>query len=1732
MRSIGKNPSVFSVIGQKLLRGGRLRKRGGAVVSFSPYMADLLGSTSRAAVGGALVLGSTLALSGTAAAQACDPATLVCSGSTTTAVDIVNPTGPITVEADFVANVDIVNAFQVQQYQSGPAVDLTIAGSITSTNGNAVSILDLSTSGVTSIAIEEGAEISGALTSIVASTATDLSISQNGTLESSGSGILAASSKSISVDVGGVIDVDGDGVNLTANGDDGDIDVTVSGEITAGADGIDLASEVEGNVNVAVVEGGVVTAEYNGIQINHTGSGDVSVDVAGELNVGEYGVAITSSAGGTIDVNVSGTIQTSGDYSAILVRTSEAAADINVDLTGTLTADDVEDAAISAIAETAGDILINTGADSSIDGYAEAIEAFHSTSGDITITSAGTLGLDDGAGLDAGIITVHAGSVGNVNVTNDGSITAKYNGIVAGRQGGSGSVTVANNGDIFDAGLGLLAFSNASGNIEVSSAGNIINAANGIMVDHEGIGNVIVNNSGFIGADETRLTGQEPVSGIEVTASGIGNAAITNDGTISGINGNAINATHENLGDLSIVNNDEVSASRNGIFAVHNDLGNLSVSNTDLISGINENAIFGIHSGVGNTELLNSGVIDNSQVGIFAYHEGAGSIVVRNLGGTISDAETGIIAEHHGIGSVAVSNSGDIFGVNTGINLLLTSVSTADVTNTGTISDAEYGIDAFGMSTNIGDVTVLNQGTIRNVGSAINVEYYGRGNVELANESLITDVNSGLYAEHYNVGDVTVRNSGTIGHSYDPETDTDYFADHGIDVIHFGNGDINVTNSGFIRTDYEAIYVEHAGNFGDINITTSATSGTYSYTDDAIYVGTGATGDLVANIAGTVETGGDDYDAIDLEHWGRGDIRGVISADITATGDDARGLEVTHWGTGNIDLIASGTIEAGDDGISVSFGDYYESYDADNMPTGNITLDFSGDIYSGDDGIEAAHYGTGNIDIKVSGTISASDDGITLMNHGTGDASIDVSGTIRADYGIYNYSYGTGDVDITSSGTIHGEYYGISQNRYGDGDTVIASTGTITAGEYSAVYINQSALGLVDVTVHNAANGVSGETGTVEEYASDSTIRIRNNSSAGINLTTTGNVYGSGRLAVELLAAGGLIDVDIAQGSTVGTDGGSSTTAILIGSIQQGNMTSLDIGVAGTLTGSVDLGGTDLSDSSTFVVTSTGTWDSTSGENYFSAGEDSVVINGLWKANNSRNYFDAVEQYGSLPDQFLLALPPVADDHITVGVGGQLDAAGATFDGLEQLTVHGTLNLSDGTVNQVTGTAADILLSNTSTFVVDAGADSLSDTLVTSGVVTLEGGTLSVVHTGTQAPTIGDVYTIIEASEVVGSFNSTEVLSSAFLGWSISQTDETVDLTYEQLRDLEEAGQTPNQIETAGALDTLPASNELVDTLLYAENDAAARAAFDQLTGEIHPGVRTALAEDSRLPRNAVLERLQGPQGSSIWGQVIRSSGESDGNNRLNIAENERNTWGYLLGADVALGDDAAIGVAGAYLNNKMAQPARRASAKADTFHALAYVGARTGNFGIKAGAGYAWGDVRTTRNVQIEDFSDTLKADYNATLFQAFAEAGVRVGVGGGYVEPIAGLTHISATTDAFRETGGAAALTAAKETHTSTISTLGARFSTSAEGAFSVRGMLGWQHNFDGQAPTTRFNFTGSDGFTITGAGQSRDAAAANLEANFKLSDRATLAVGYDGVIGRQHEDHAAKVRIHLAF
>ena len=518
----------------------------------------------------------------------------------------------------------------------------------------------------------------------------------------------------------------------------------------------------------------------------------------------------------------------------------------------------------------------------------------------------------------------------------------------------------------------------------------------------------------------------------------------------------------------------------------------------------------------------------------------------------------------------------------------------------------------------------------------------------------------------------------------------------------------------------------------------------------------------------------------------------------------------------------------------------------------------------------------------------------------------------------------------------------------------------------------------------------------------------------------------------------------------------------------------------------------------------------------------------------------------------LLVNGSIAPSAVTINNGGTLGGTGTV--GSTTVAAGGTLapGASIGTLS----VAGDISFTAGTTYEVEANAAGASDLIDATGTATIDGGTVEVIAApGSYQPST--TYTILAADGgVTGTFDGV-TSNFAFLTPTLAYDADNVFLTLERNGiDFGDIGGTFNQRSTGGAVEPLGTGNPIFDAVVVLDVPAA-RNAFDQLSGEIHASAKGMLADDSRFVRDAALERLRtgfeaaaevpvlaygpGDQGAApadvrrfaVWGQGFGawSSFDSDGN----AAAFERSAGGVLLGADALGGETWRVGLLGGFSRSSFDVEDRASSGDGDSYHLGIYGGVDLGALRLSRGAAHSWHDIETVRTVAFQGFDDMLSASYDAGTTQIFGEAGYAVEAGQFSLEPFAGLAHASVRTDAFVETGDAAALTSAASSTDVTFSTLGVRasadFALGDIGA-TTRGMIGWRHAFGDVTPLSSFAFAGGDAFTIAGVPIAEDAVVLELGLDLGLAPNAMLGIAYSGQIAGNAGDHAAQAKFSLAF
>lgn len=716
-------------------------------------------------------------------------------------------------------------------------------------------------------------------------------------------------------------------------------------------------------------------------------------------------------------------------------------------------------------------------------------------------------------------------------------------------------------------------------------------------------------------------------------------------------------------------------------------------------------------------------------------------------------------------------------------------------------------------------------------------------------------------------------------------------------------------------------------------------------------------------------------------------------------------------------------------------------------------------------------------------------------------------------------------------------------NTFTGGTTISAGTLQIgsggTTGSITGNIVNNSILSFNRSNSFTFSNLISG-TGSIDKRGAGTvTLTAANTYTGGTSVSQgTLRLGASDRLAStgSLFIFGGAT-FDLAGFSqTVGAFGGPGTAAIGTGSLTVGN--NLDRTFQGNLTGS-----------GSFIKQGTGSLTMSGNSSTYTG--TTTVNNGLLAVNGN-----------------------LSNSATTVNTNGTLGGTGT----VGQTTVNGTIapGNSIGTLN-VNGP----YVQNAGSFYnIEVNAAGQSDLINVTGTATINGGTVRVLAgMGAYNPTT--IYTILTSSGArTGTFNGV-TSNFAFLDPSLTYDPNNVYLTLVRNSiDFASVGITPNQKSAGGGLAALGMTNPIVSAALMLTPDQA-RAAFDSVSGEIHPSLHSLMLDESALIRDAILgrQRLNTAQGwtttpaigfadedesalayakktrkakggptwpikaqppviAPIYAAWIQGYGNwtrlnSDGNAATLRATN----GGAIGGIDVTLNNNWRLGVATGGGRTDARVDARASSATIDTFHLAAYGGGRIGDVALRTGAAYSHHDVSTTRTIAFPGFADTATASYGASTSQVFGEAAYGVVRSWVNAEAFANLAYVSVRSDGFTETGGPAALRVVQTTTDATYSTLGLRAQAPIPAigpwAMTARGSLGWQHAYDGTTPVSLMSFaTSPSPFAIAGVPIATDTLLVEAGLDALVHRNAVLTLLYTGRLAADASAHSVRANLAVRF
>jgi outer membrane autotransporter protein len=492
----------------------------------------------------------------------------------------------------------------------------------------------------------------------------------------------------------------------------------------------------------------------------------------------------------------------------------------------------------------------------------------------------------------------------------------------------------------------------------------------------------------------------------------------------------------------------------------------------------------------------------------------------------------------------------------------------------------------------------------------------------------------------------------------------------------------------------------------------------------------------------------------------------------------------------------------------------------------------------------------------------------------------------------------------------------------------------------------------------------------------------------------------------------------------------------------------------------------------------------------------------------------------------------IADSSVVVGANGTLSGIGT----VGATTVAGFL--SGGNAASPAGTLTirgDLALQATATLRTTVTANGMSRVSV-EGDVDIDGSTLKLAVSAVPLQ-VGTSYTILSATgTITGTFGNT-LSDYAFLDPTLDQTTQMISLTLDRNdTTFASVGATPNQRATGGAVEQLGSGNAVYDAVLPLEV-ATARAAFDNLSGEIHATALGTLQAQSEQTRTTLLNRMRNSgwvEGYTPWltGYGAQTHFDGDGN----AAGGSRNSAGIMAGIDRTT-EDARVGLAVGMDKGKISLDDRDSSADLQSFILAGYGQWNYEALRVRGGVAMALHELDVERQIHVSTLNGTAKSSYDGWTAQAFAELGYVLRFGTSEVEPMAGFACGRTDLDGFTEDGaGAANLTSSGGALSGCATTLGLRASHRFDldnGLWiKPRVAVAWTHSFSDETPTLGMAFAGSDTFQIAGIGPSRDAATVDAGLDFGLVYGASGFVNYAGRFAAGEDSHAVQLGVHIAY
>ena len=468
---------------------------------------------------------------------------------------------------------------------------------------------------------------------------------------------------------GGIVTGGDDGINTTNYGD-GALSITTGNVIGQTRYGI-TATNNSNATNLSITSTGAVEGAYDGIEVGHSGSGGLTINV----------IDVTGTTGAGIDAYVSANATSTSITSTGALEGADAGVDVGHFGSGALSIDAVD---VTSTAGVGVNVYASTNATATsitstgaIEGVSEGVDVAHFGSGALTIEVADATGTGAGS---SGLSAYASADATDTSITATGALSGGAYGAGTSHLG-SGALTI----DVVDvtgaADSGLSTYTSANGtDTSITSTGLISGATYGANITHRGSGALTIDVVDVTGAASYGVSAYNSSNGASLSITSTGAIAgerrgisavnlgadltISAAGSVTGA-GEGIYAYNGGTGDLSITaNNVAALAGGDDAIDVYNSVngGALRIATTGNVTSADDDGIDAINYGTDLSINVSSGVVTGYQGGIEAYNYGSGATSVTVSGAVEGQTEIGVFTVSQNGASVTVNAGGSVTG--------------------------------------------------------------------------------------------------------------------------------------------------------------------------------------------------------------------------------------------------------------------------------------------------------------------------------------------------------------------------------------------------------------------------------------------------------------------------------------------------------------------------------------------------------------------------------------------------------------------------------------------------------------------------------------------------------------------------------------------------------------------------------------------------------------------------------------------------------------------------------------------------------------------------------------------------------------------------------------------------------------------------------------------------------------------------------------------------------------